>query len=225
MRGPFDNAQEPEATSADAGLTAPRRKPPGGKAILRLLDLLEKRGLSEAAETTRIVRGRFRGDSGPISRRGPRSTHAGSGSSATAGTSRGCRPLQAHIWRQRRRAGLGLRPPPARLRGRLPRRVHSGGLWAPGRFRTDRPTGQAGLMCRGGLRPSQWTRQTLRTCCVEQREAVSGRVSTGAEVRLRARISPRLSLPAPLPSTPRLRRTCTAEPAKEISIGRLAQEF
>lgn len=62
MRGPFDNLQDDKELPADltpAGGAAaapqagrPVRKPPGGKVLLRLLDLLETRGLEAAAEAT-----------------------------------------------------------------------------------------------------------------------------------------------------------------------------
>ena len=63
MRGPFDEIQDNQefphmgVTSTEGGATPssaelPRAKPPDGKALLRLLDLLESRGFSQAAEAT-----------------------------------------------------------------------------------------------------------------------------------------------------------------------------
>ena len=56
MKGPFDDTQDNQAslTEGAASVQTGRssRKPPGGKALLRLLDLLESRGLSEAAAAT-----------------------------------------------------------------------------------------------------------------------------------------------------------------------------
>ena len=57
MRGPFDDTQDNQGSLTEGGAASvetarPSRKPPGGKALLRLLDLLESRGLSEAADAT-----------------------------------------------------------------------------------------------------------------------------------------------------------------------------
>ena len=57
MRGPFDDTQDNQGSLTEGGAASVQtarssRKPPGGKALLRLLDLLESRGLSEAADAT-----------------------------------------------------------------------------------------------------------------------------------------------------------------------------
>ena len=59
MRGPFDNIQEDQGFSrteatAHEGSARPHRKPPGGKALLRLLDLLESRGFGPVANVGQV---------------------------------------------------------------------------------------------------------------------------------------------------------------------------
>jgi hypothetical protein len=60
VRGPFDDTQDNQGSLTEGGAASaetarPRRKPPGGKALLRLLELLESRGLTEAADATVAV--------------------------------------------------------------------------------------------------------------------------------------------------------------------------
>jgi hypothetical protein len=50
MEGPGDEALVPAGTVLEEGEAAPR--PPGGKALLRLLEMLESDGFSELAEQT-----------------------------------------------------------------------------------------------------------------------------------------------------------------------------